>query len=270
MRRGGWLAGVASLCALALASSVRFLVSAQAEELRAAPAFVEPELPPAGDDAPPVAAGERSEAPASAARPASNDVSPTALSAGGAPLRSSDAETASPPTRTDPEAVVAADLLSGATPSDIAAAIEALPEADSGKSPIEGMPSRAATRDALERFYLTRGDMPIFTEAKGVSAAGRAVIGRLNRAGEDGLDLSNFVLPDPNVAIERPADLAEAELTIAEAIVGRINPARISPLITAKAQILDAERALETVAAAEDKDAALVAFNPPQKGYREL
>jgi len=51
---------------------------------------------------------------------------------------------------------------------------------------------------------------------------------------------------------------------------GRVNPAHISPLITARAEIVDPARALETVAAAADKDAALADFNPPQKGYQAL
>lgn len=263
MKKGGWPAGLASLCVLALASHAGLV---RAEELSAAPAFVEPELPPETDQAPPAIA---SPPPASDVAQPQPALRPTSESADNADLAA----------KTDPEAVViAADLIAGAGPRDIVAALAALPPAEDKKSPVAGLPNWAAARDALERFYLARGDMPIFTDAKGFSAAGRAVIGRLARADEDGLDLSSFAIPDANAAIDKPADLAEAEIGLAEAVVayafqasgGRINPARISSLITARAAIADPETALETIAAAEDKDAALVAFNPPQKGYREL
>ncbi|HLJ72110.1 MAG TPA: L,D-transpeptidase family protein, partial [Roseiarcus sp.] len=274
MKKGGWPAGLASLCALALASHAGFIAGARAEDrnaARAASALIEPELPPDAGG-PPAIAGSSEAAPKPPLRQggeSADEPSPAQLAA---------PEQADEATKSDPEAVFAGETLEGARPRDIAAALATLPAAEGKTSPVAGLPNWAAARDALERFYLARGDMPIFTDAKGFSAAGRAAIGRLDRADEDGLDLSGFAIPDANAAIDNPADLAAAEIGLAEAVIayasqasgGRINPARISPLITARPAVADPEAALETVAAAEDKDAALAAFNPPQKGYRAL
>lgn len=275
MKKGGWPAGLASLCALALASHAGLIAGARAEDrnaARAASAVIEPELPPDAGGPPSIAGSSDPAAPRPALRPGGESADQPAA----APPQS--AAQADEATKTDPEADFAGETIEGARPRDIAAALAALPAAEGRKSPVAGLPDWAAARDALERFYLARGDMPIFTDAKGFSAAGRAAIGRLDRADEDGLDLSSFAIPDAHAAIDNPADLAAAEISLAEAVIaysfqasgGRINPARISPLITAKPAIADPEAALETVAAAEDKDAALAAFNPPQSGYREL
>ena len=50
----------------------------------------------------------------------------------------------------------------------------------------------------------------------------------------------------------------------------RIVPTRISALITAKPSVADPGAALAAVAAADDPGAALEAYNPSQKGYRDL
>ncbi|HLH51643.1 MAG TPA: L,D-transpeptidase family protein [Roseiarcus sp.] len=279
MKKGGWPAGLASLCALALASHAGLVAGARAEEqsaARAASAVIEPELPPDAGG-PPAIAGSSDAAPRPALRQGGESADEPASAQAAAPPQS--AAQPEDATKTDPEAVFAGEtIIEGARPRDIAAALAALPVAEGKKSPVAGLPNWAAARDALERFYLARGDMPIFTDARGFSAAGRAAIGRIRRADEDGLDLSSFAIPDAHAAIDNPADLAAAEIGLAEAIIaysfqasgGRINPTRISPLITARPAIADPEAALEIVAAAEDKDAALAAFNPPQKGYREL
>jgi murein L,D-transpeptidase YcbB/YkuD len=224
--------------------------------VQSASTLIDPELPPEDDNTPAVVSDQENAKP----------TAPPASEADAAPVT------------TDPEGVAATDMIPGAAPPDIAAAIAALPAGDVKRSPLAGLPNWSATRDALERFYIARGDMPLFTDDKGFSFAGKEVIQRLALAGDDGLDLSSFALPDPNATIDKPAELAANEITIAEAVIvyafqasgGRVDPAHISPLITAKPEIVAPERALETVATAADKGAALANFNPPQKGYREL
>jgi murein L,D-transpeptidase YcbB/YkuD len=238
----------------------------------AAAAFPEPDLPPDIDETPTGALS--TSAPAKAEVPKAEPATPAPTAQSASPDEASliDSE------KTDPEAALPSSGLAGATPNDIAAAILALPPTDSKKSPIASLTKWNAARDAIDRFYAWRGDMPIWTDGKGFSPAGRAVIGRLERAGEDGLDLSNLAIPNANETIETPGRLAEAEVTLSEAIVvyafqasgGRIEPTRISPLITAKAEVIEPDRALEAVSTAADPDAALASFNPPQNGYREL
>ncbi len=51
---------------------------------------------------------------------------------------------------------------------------------------------------------------------------------------------------------------------------GASRPTSISPLVTAHPDVADPLEALGGVAAAADPGEALAAFNPPQKGYRDL
>jgi murein L,D-transpeptidase YcbB/YkuD len=130
----------------------------------------------------------------------------------------------------------------------------------------------------LSAFYSGRAYAAVWTDGTGYNAAGKATIARLKRADEDGLDLSGLSIPAPGIQMKDPAALAKAEVALAEAILayafqasgGRIDPLRISPMITAKAAVVDPQRALSAVAASTDPGAALADFNPPQKGYREL
>jgi murein L,D-transpeptidase YcbB/YkuD len=268
--------------------------SAQEATDRNAPAIAEPQLPPDVEDAPVIiapAGGKAVGIDSAPGTPARTTPSPAQERSIAAPAESTQKEAAPPEpasaapapvaseaVRSDPEAVVVGEFFAGAAPNDIAAAIAALPPAEGGKGPLAGPRNWAATRDAIERFYSLRGDMPVFTDAKGFNAAGKAVIAGLDRADEDGLDPSALAVPDAQEAIEAPAKLAEREISLAEAIAvyafqasgGRVEPSRVSSLITAKAAVIDAGRALETVAAADDPAAALAAFNPPQKGYRDL
>src|ERR1700722_20226387 len=299
MRRGG-STRLACLCAASLIGYALVALNAQAGSLAIstaqgqAPAMREPDLPPDIDAAPFViptpSPAPKAENP-EASPPSSNATAPLGTTSTGAaaqvaPIPETAADQsaqASPgqpssiePGKTDPEAPVAPGLIAGASPNDIAAAILAVPASDAKK--IASSRNWAAARDAIERFYSSRGDMPIWTDARGFSAAGRAVIAGLDRADADGLDLSAFAIPDAGETIETPALLAQAEITLSQAIIayavqasgGRIDPTRISPLITAKPEVADPGRALESVSAAADPGAALAAFNPQQKGYRDL
>ena len=112
----------------------------------------------------------------------------------------------------------------------------------------------------------------------GLTEAGRAALSQLERAGDDGLDLSQFALPrgiGPGLA---PDALAEAETTISSAVVtyaeqasgSRVAPSRLWPLLRATPSVAEPAAALAETAAAADPARLLADFNPPQKGYREL
>lgn len=165
----------------------------------------------------------------------------------------------------------------GASAADVEAAIESMLT-----EKVEGKPTGArdwrAARAAIGVSYLMRGFAPLWTNEGGFTPAARAAIARLNRAQDDGLDLSALPIPVVGRSAPTPAQLAQADVTLSEAIVayavqasgGRIEPSSISPQITAKPNVADPFKALALVAAAGDPDAVLENFNPPQKGYRDL
>ncbi|HXW20926.1 MAG TPA: L,D-transpeptidase family protein [Roseiarcus sp.] len=257
MRCGPQAIGLVWLLASMVGSPASSAPSRVIDPLAAIKSVPEPELPPDLGEAP---AATISQSPP----PAVQRATPAAI----APLASE---------RSDPE-VGAPPLPPGASPNDIADAIEALPPADGKRSAVSALPNWRASRDALSAFYSGRAYAAVWTDAAGYNAAGKATIARLKRADEDGLDLSGLSIPAPGVQMKDPAALAKAEVALAEAILayafqasgGRIDPLRISPMITAKAAVVDPARALSAVAASTDPGAALADFNPPQKGYREL
>jgi L,D-transpeptidase YcbB len=135
-----------------------------------------------------------------------------------------------------------------------------------------------AARAAIGAFYAARGFEPVWVDAGGLTSAGRAALAQLGRAAEDGLDLSAVKLPKRIAPGLEPEELAGAEMRIAAAVVAyaeqasgsRIAPARISPLLGDAPNVADPGDALAETAAAADPGAVLAAFNPPQRGYREL
>ena len=287
MWRQRWAIGLAVFWVAAFASPTQ-IASAKAGEASPSDAtagvILKPELPPDVGDAPPTfvtpaspADAGKSEQPAAKEIDAPAAATETAKDEPASSEKVGDDGAATSIERSDPE-VGAPPLRPGATPVDIADALDALPPAEGTKSPVSALRNWRAARDALIAFYAGRADMAVWTDAKGFNPAGRAIIARLKRADEDGLDLRDLAIPDANERFDDSARLAKAEIAAAEGIIayafqasgGRIDPARISPLITAKAEVAPPLRALSAVATAEYPDAALEGFNPPQKGYRDL
>jgi murein L,D-transpeptidase YcbB/YkuD len=135
-----------------------------------------------------------------------------------------------------------------------------------------------AAKAEIGAFYADRIFRPIWVDADGLTAAGRAALTQLARAPEDGLTLSGLALPRNLAGPLNPDALAAAETAIAAAVVAyaeqasgsRLSPYRLSPIFAADSQIVDPAEALAETAAASDPGARLAAFNPPQKGYRSL
>lgn len=132
-------------------------------------------------------------------------------------------------------------------------------------------------REAIAAFYEARAFAPLWLDGDGFGAAARAAISRLERARDDGLDLSQYTLPTPTAGAGHAA-LASAELALSQAVVGyarqasggRLDPRAIGRLITAKPETAEAADALARVAGASDAGQALEGFNPPHPGYRAL
>jgi L,D-transpeptidase YcbB len=162
-------------------------------------------------------------------------------------------------------------------PTAIAAALARLIVHDGAVNPLGDGDWRAA-RAAIGAFYAAREFKGVWVDANGLTEAGRAVLTQLERAPDDGLNLSAFALPRRLAGPLSPTDLAEAETAIAAAVVtyaeqasgSRITPSRISRLVSAQPNIVDPGVALAESASAPDPGQRLAAFNPPQKGYRVL
>lgn len=152
----------------------------------------------------------------------------------------------------------------------------ALDTLDTGTSP-----RREAERLALVDFYSARGFTLLYVQDGTVTPAGRAVLARLARAGEDGLDPAAYrvkaIAADGSVA--RGADAAAtAELDLQRAVLafarhaqsGRVSPRAVSPLITADPEVPEPADVLQRVSTAADPAAALDSFNPPHEQFRRL
>ncbi|WP_294537973.1 L,D-transpeptidase family protein [uncultured Rhodoblastus sp.] len=137
-------------------------------------------------------------------------------------------------------------------------------------------PQTRARRQALDAWYASRGDAPVWLEKGEWTPNARAAFERLQRAPEDGLDLSAWRV----YALERgpEASLALADVALSEAVAayafqasgGRLDPARISRLIGAHPTVVGPAQALDETSQAPDADRALRAFNPDQPGYLAL
>jgi murein L,D-transpeptidase YcbB/YkuD len=161
--------------------------------------------------------------------------------------------------------------------SALEGAIERLVARNDQPNPLGAGDWRAARR-AIAAFYAGRAYAPVWVGEDGLTEAGQAALSQLKRAHDDGLDLSAFALPRELGVGLTPHALAEAETTIASAVVtyaeqatgSRVLPSRVAPLIFAEPTIADPGASLVETAAAADPAERLADFNPPQRGYREL
>src|ERR1700733_7615930 len=139
---------------------------------------------------------------------------------------------------------------------------------------------RKAERAAVEKFYTAREFAPLWTQGGVVTASGKGVIARLKDAASDGLNASDYPVPD-FAAATTPDALAEAELKLTASMLdyarqaqsGRVHYSQVSGDISYPEHPTDASEVLANVTAAKDaKDAsaALDSYNPPPKLYKEL
>jgi murein L,D-transpeptidase YcbB/YkuD len=136
---------------------------------------------------------------------------------------------------------------------------------------------RKGERAAVEKFYSTREYAPLWTQAGALTASAKGVIARLKDAAADGLNAADY--PVPNFAAATSADLlADAELKLTASMLdyarqaqsGRIHWSQVSADIQYPDHPTDPAEVLANVATAKDASAALEAYNPPHKLYREL
>jgi murein L,D-transpeptidase YcbB/YkuD len=170
-----------------------------------------------------------------------------------------------------PAEIKSTDLISGALQARLA-------------DPKLAMPPRLPRRDreALATYYVAARFQAAWIAEGTWTNRAKEVIDRLKRADEDGLDPADYPVPilgsGPDARADSAADVAEAELKLSGAAAlyardargGRIDPARLSGLITPKLELPAAEAVLAHLAAAPDPGAALESYNPAYPGYRAL
>jgi len=136
---------------------------------------------------------------------------------------------------------------------------------------------RKAERAAVEKFYEARDYAPVWTVSGALTTAGKGVIARLKDAAADGLDPTDYPVPD-FAAATSPDALAEAELRLTESMMdyarqaqsGRMHWSQAGSDIQYPEHPIDPAEVLANVTTAKDASAALDSYNPPHKPYREL
>ncbi|MDQ4061812.1 MAG: L,D-transpeptidase family protein, partial [Pseudomonadota bacterium] len=130
---------------------------------------------------------------------------------------------------------------------------------------------------AAAAFYAGRAYRLTWIKDGRLNDKARAVIARLKRADEDGLDPAAYPAPAPGKAAT-PEELAAAELRLTASVLGyarhaqggRVDPQRLGPMITVTPPRPDPLDVLVKIADAKDPAATLDGFNPPHEGFQAL
>ncbi|HVV91831.1 MAG TPA: L,D-transpeptidase family protein, partial [Hyphomicrobiales bacterium] len=159
-----------------------------------------------------------------------------------------------------------------ATPSRVAtdAAAARLHDAIAAKA-------QAAGGD-VAKFYAARADAPLWTDAHGLTARGRAARERIAAAADDGLDPAAFHLPPASIDRDDPDAVAAAEVGLSAAAVayartaagGRIDPSRLGPNVEEHPWRPAPAEVLAKLAAAPDVARALDGYNPQEPAFQAL
>ena len=223
------------------------------------------EAPKAAEQAPEIKPANVATAPA--AEPSKPDATAATTPASSAPA----AATATPAAEPAKEPVKAA---SNVAPAD-------QPVADKLRDMLGGKSlryfDRKAERSAVEKFYTAREFAPLWTQGGTLTESGKGVIARLKDAASEGLNASDYPVPD-FAAASSPDALAEADLKLTASMLdyarqaqsGRMHWSQVSADILYPEHPTDANEVLTNVTTAKDASAALDSYNPPQKLYREL
>ncbi len=136
---------------------------------------------------------------------------------------------------------------------------------------------RKNERAAVEKFYAGRDYAPLWTEGGAPNERAGSIIARLKDAAADGLNPAEY--PTPDFIAARDADaLAEADLKLTASMLdyarqaqsGQMHWSQVSGDIQYPEHPVDPNVVLANVTSAADASAALEAYNPPQKPYKEL
>ncbi|MBN8533955.1 MAG: L,D-transpeptidase family protein [Rhizobiales bacterium] len=186
----------------------------------------------------------------------------------------------------DPPAILAPSV---AQPSVVALDLDA-ERAQAILEPLRAkLKIRAAVVEQIAAFYAARAWQPLWIDAEGkLAPKAQGALEAIAKAGDEGLDSARLlaVLPVSLGEASGRASLSaerrnEAELALSlaastyaqDARGGRLEPNRLSSMLTPALSLPQAGDVLEALAKAEaagDVRKALLAFNPPHAGYRAL
>jgi murein L,D-transpeptidase YcbB/YkuD len=244
--------------------------SAMAAGTQTDPAIAQPDLPPVSVAVPQAAPSAADPAVADAAR----DTDPALLPPPDVPVAQVPPATATPDTAAialpglpdAPVTITMEDLVPAALASRLAGIAEDRSVRLSRKE-----------REAMAAFYERTGHHPLWSANGTWTQAAKAVMQRLRQADEDGLDSADYPVPAVGAGA-RPEDWAEAEMKLSESAIryardargGRIEPTRLSNLITPKLELPEADAVLSALAAAGHPDEVLEGYNPQHPGYAAL
>jgi murein L,D-transpeptidase YcbB/YkuD len=136
---------------------------------------------------------------------------------------------------------------------------------------------RKAEKTAVEKFYTAREYAPVWTQSGALTESGKGVIARLKDAASEGLNASDYPVPD-FAAATTPDQLADVEMKLTASMLdyarhaqsGRMHWSQASADIAYPDHPIDPAEVLTNVTSAKDTSAALDGYNPPHKLYREL
>jgi murein L,D-transpeptidase YcbB/YkuD len=189
-------------------------------------------------------------------------------------IESASPDAANPDASAKPGAVLGTVVLGPDKPS-INAALRAALLRQAGEA-ARPTPDMRARRQAVDAFYASRGDAPIWLDNGQWTPAARAVFEALQSAPDDGLDLRAYRVYSLDQGKEASLALGEIALSDAvsayafEASGGRVDPKRISALIGARPGVVGAAQALDETSQAADAGGVLKAYNPSHAGYIAL
>jgi murein L,D-transpeptidase YcbB/YkuD len=179
-----------------------------------------------------------------------------------------------PEARPAPEAsFAAADRQLAASDGQIT---EKLREMISGKQ-LERRVERAPERKAIEGYYASHGNAPLWIRDGRLTPQAQAVLARFKNAAADGLDSADYQAPDFG-ALSSAEALADGDIKLTNSVltyarhlaVGRIAPTRVSAEVDYGNHVPEPADVLRKVADARDVDASLDSFNPPHDGFKAL
>ena len=136
---------------------------------------------------------------------------------------------------------------------------------------------RKAERTSVEKFYTTRDFAPVWTQGGKLTDSAKGVVARLKDAASDGLNPSDYPIPDFTAATS-PDALADSDLKLTASMLdyarhaqsGRMHWSQVSGDIQYPEHPTDPAEVLANVTSAKDASLALDGYNPPHKLYRAL
>jgi murein L,D-transpeptidase YcbB/YkuD len=136
-------------------------------------------------------------------------------------------------------------------------------------------------RAAVVEFYSEQGYAPAWTKDGVLTEKARAIVLKLGKADEDGLDPRAYRTPPIGLgkyvrAGTETLGRADVSLSLAiaayvrNAYAGRLEPSKVSPNFGYEPHLPDAIAALTEIAGAADPVAAIEAYNPPHEQFKRL